>query len=215
MKIISENDIELYTIEELQRQGFQYVYGPAISPDGEKQERSNYGEVLLLGRLKTAVFRLNPNIPDDAVIAAINTVQRIASPELLANNEEFYKLLVEKVKVPYQQDGYERSHEITLIDFENPANNEFLVINQYTIIENNQNKRPDVLLFVNGIPLVLIELKNAADENATMKKAFDQLQTYKSTIPSLFTYQGSAALWRGKPLMAKQKLPVLPRNWKP
>src|SRR5690606_10847770 len=129
-----------------------------------------------------------PNIPSEAVISAVNTVQRIASPELLTNNDDFHKLLLEKVKVPYQQDGNERSHEVALIDFENPANKEFRVVNQYTIVENNQNKRPDVLLFVNGIPLVLIELKNAADENATLKKAFDQLQTYKATISSLFTY---------------------------
>jgi type I restriction enzyme R subunit len=188
MKPITENDIELYAIEELQRQGFRYLHGPAISPDGNMKERSSYTEVLLVERLKNAVFRINPNIPTDAITAAINTVQRIASPELLTNNEDFHRLLIEKVKVPYQQDGYERSHEVALIDFENPANNEFLVVNQFTIVENNHNKRPDILLFVNGIPLVLIELKNAADENATMKKAFDQLQTYKTTIPSLFTY---------------------------
>ena len=84
---------------------------------------------------------------------------RISSPELLHNNEEFHRLLIEKVKIPYQQNGYERSHEVALIDFENWENNQFLVVNQYTIIENNQNKRPDVLLFVNGIPLVVFELK--------------------------------------------------------
>lgn len=188
MKPITENHIEQYTIEELQRQGFSYVHGPAISPDGGQQERNSYAEVLLVERLRRAAYKINPNIPTEAINAAIHSVQRIASPELLTNNEAFHKLLIEKVKVPYQQDGYERSHEVALIDFENPANNEFLVVNQYTIIENNQNKRPDVLLFVNGIPLVLIELKNAADENATMKKAYEQLQTYKATIPSLFTY---------------------------
>ena len=107
---------------------------------------------------------------------------------MLHNNETFHQLLVEKVKIPYQQDGFERSYEVALMDFENPLNNEFLCVNQYTIVEKNQNKRPDILLFVNGLPLVVIELKNAADENATMRKAFDQLQTYKSTIPSLFTY---------------------------
>jgi type I restriction enzyme R subunit len=87
---------------------------------------------------------------------------RIASPDLLHNNESFHRLLVEKVKIPYQENGYERSHEVALIDFEHIGNNQFLVVNQYTIIENNQNKRPDLLLFINGIPLVLMELKNAA-----------------------------------------------------
>jgi type I restriction enzyme R subunit len=105
-----------------------------------------------------------------------------------SNIETFHQFLVEKVKIPYQQDGYERSYEVALIDFSNPSNNEFLVVNQYMIIENNRNKRPDILLFVNGIPIVLFELKNAADENATIRKAFDQIRTYKATIPGLFTY---------------------------
>lgn len=188
MSIITENDIELYTIEELDKQGFKYVYGPSIAPDGEVPERQAYHDILLVGRLRAAIQKLNPHIPADAQEQALNIVQRIASPDLLNNNEIFHKLLIEKVKVPYQQDGYERSHEVALIDFENPLDNEFLVINQYTVIENNQNKRPDILLFVNGIPLVLIELKNAADENATLRKAYDQIQTYKATIPSLFTY---------------------------
>lgn len=188
MSIITENDIELYTIEELEKQGFRYVYGPSIAPDGEVPERQAYHDILLVGRLRAAIQKLNPHIPADAQEQALNIVQRIASPDLLNNNETFHKLLIEKVKVPYQQEGYERSHEVALIDFENPLDNEFLVINQYTVIENNQNKRPDILLFVNGIPLVLIELKNAADENATLRKAYDQIQTYKATIPSLFTY---------------------------
>lgn len=188
MSIITENDIELYTIEELEKQGFIYVYGPSIAPDGEVPERQAYHDILLVGRLRAAIQKLNPHIPADAQEQALNIVQRIASPDLLNNNETFHKLLIEKVKVPYQQDGYERSHEVALIDFENPLDNEFLIINQYTVIENNQNKRPDILLFVNGIPLVLIELKNAADENATLRKAYDQIQTYKATIPSLFTY---------------------------
>lgn len=188
MSIITENDIELYTIEEIEKQGFRYVYGPSIAPDGEVPERQAYHDILLVGRLRAAIQKLNPHIPADAQEQALNIVQRIASPDLLNNNETFHKLLIEKVKVPYQQDGYERSHEVALIDFENPLDNEFLIINQYTVIENNQNKRPDILLFVNGIPLVLIELKNAADENATLRKAYDQIQTYKATIPSLFTY---------------------------
>lgn len=188
MSIITENDIELYTIEELEKQDFIYVYGPSIAPDGEVPERQAYHDILLVGRLRAAIQKLNPHIPADAQEQALNIVQRIASPDLLNNNETFHKLLIEKVKVPYQQDGYERSHEVALIDFENPLDNEFLIINQYTVIENNQNKRPDILLFVNGIPLVLIELKNAADENATLRKAYDQIQTYKATIPSLFTY---------------------------
>jgi type I restriction enzyme R subunit len=118
----------------------------------------------------------------------VQKVLRIYSPDMLHNNEIFHQFLVEKVKIPYQQDGYERSYEVALIDFNTPSNNEFLVVNQYMIIENNQNKRPDILLFINGIPIVLFELKNAADENATIRKAFDQIRTYKAAIPGLFTY---------------------------
>lgn len=114
-----------------------------------------------------------------------------------AANEEFHSYLIEKVKVPYTEDGFERSHEVALIDFENIDNNEFLAVNQFTITENNQNKRPDVLLFVNGIPLVVIELKNATDENATMQGAFNQIETYKATIPSLFNYNAFSIISDG------------------
>ena len=188
MKTITENIIEQSAIEILQSQGWEYANGKEISPEGLFCERESFSQVVLLSRLRTAISKINPTIPLDAQEAAVQKVLRIASPDLLHNNEEFHRLLVEKVKIPYQQNGYERSHEVALIDFENPTNNQFLVVNQYTIIENNQNKRPDVLLFVNGLPLVVIELKNAASENADIKSAYQQIQTYKAIIPSLFTY---------------------------
>ncbi|NDC30880.1 MAG: type I restriction endonuclease subunit R [Bacteroidetes bacterium] len=188
MRPITEDKIETFAIEVLQSMGWEYVHGLAIAPGAEQAERENFEQIVLVDRLRKSVAVLNPNIPHDALEQAIQKVLRIYSPELLHNNETFHQLLVEKVKIPYQQDGFERSYEVALMDFDNPLNNEFLCVNQYTIVEKNQNKRPDVLLFVNGLPLVVIELKNAADENATMRKAFDQLQTYKSTIPSLFTY---------------------------
>jgi type I restriction enzyme, R subunit len=188
MKPITENIIEASAIELLGSLGWEYLPGISIAPGAELSERENYEQVILVNRLRKIVKQINPNIPIDAQEQAVQKVLRIYSPDLLHNNETFHRLLIEKVKIPYQQDGYERSNEVALVDFENPANNEFLVINQYTIVENNQNKRADILLFINGIPLVVIELKNAADENATIKKAFDQIQTYKATIPSLFTY---------------------------
>lgn len=188
MKPITENIIEESAIEILQSQGWTYANGKEISPEGLFCERESFSQIILINRLRSAVAKINPHIPADAQEAAIQKVLRIYSPELLHNNEEFHKLLVEKVKIPYQENGYERSHEVALVDFENPENNQFLVVNQYTIIERNQNKRPDVLLFVNGIPLVVIELKNASDENASILKAYEQIQTYKATIPSLFTY---------------------------
>jgi len=188
MKPVTENIIEQSAIEILQSQGWEYANGKEISPEGLFCERESFSQVVLTNRLREAIARINPHIPADAQEAAVQKVLRMASPDLLHNNEEFHRLLVEKVKIPYQENGYERSHEVALIGFENPSNNQFLVVNQYTIIENNQNKRPDVILFVNGLPLVVIELKNAASENADIKSAYQQIQTYKAIIPSLFTY---------------------------
>ncbi|OIR07660.1 type-1 restriction enzyme R protein [mine drainage metagenome] len=188
MKPITENIIEESAIELLQTQGWQYTNGRDISPEGVHCERENFQQIILTNRLRNAITKINPHILAHAQEAAIQKVLRIYSPILLHNNEEFHKLLIEKVKIPYQQNGYERSYEVALIDFENISNNQFLAVNQFTIIENNQNKRPDILLFVNGIPLVVIELKNATDENANIISAYKQIQTYKAIIPSLFTY---------------------------
>ena len=188
MKAITEDNIERFAIDVLQSMGWAYRHGLAIAPDAPRAERNSFEEIVLIKRLRKAVAALNPNIPAEAQEQAIQKVLRIYSPDLLHNNESFHQLLVEKVKIPYQQNGFERSYEVALVDFENPLNNEFLCVNQYTILEKNQNKRPDILLFVNGLPLVVIELKNAADEKATMQRAFNQLQTYQATIPSLFTY---------------------------
>lgn len=197
MTKITEDNIEYFAIEQLQVLGWVYIHGSIISPDGEKPERESYEQIILVDRLRKAVSKINPHIPQEAQEQAIQKVLRIYSPDLLHNNETFHQLLVEKIKIPYQQDGYERSYEVALIDFDNVDNNQFLVVNQYTILENNQNKRPDILLFVNGIPLVVIELKNAADENATMESAFNQIQTYKAFIPSLFTYNSICVISDG------------------
>lgn len=197
MKPITENSIETFAIESLQSLGWEYAHGLAIAPEAESAERESFEQIILTHRLQRAVARLNPDIPETAREQAIQKVLRIYSPDLLHNNETFHQYLIEKVKVPYQQDGYERSYEVALVDFNDPSNNEFLAVNQYTIVERNQNKRPDILLFVNGIPLVVIELKNAADESATLQRAFEQIQTYKATIPSLFTYNAVCVISDG------------------
>ncbi len=195
MKPITEDKIEYFAIKQLQTLGWEYIHGLAIAPGAEQQERESFEQVILITRLRKAVAIINPHIPKEAQEQAIQKVLRIYSPELLHNNEEFHKLLLEKVKIPYQQDGYERSYEVGLIDYENLENNRFLVVNQFTVVEKNpaygtgrQNKRPDIVLFVNGLPLVVIELKNAADEDADIYSAYQQIQTYKEMIPSLFTY---------------------------
>lgn len=190
MTRITENTIEEFAIELLERLGYQYIYAPNIAHDGERPERNSYEEVLLTERLQNAIRRINPKVPIDSQEEAFKEIQRINSPELLANNEAFHRMLTEGINVSYQKDGHQRGDLVWLIDFENPKNNEFIVANQFTVIENGNYKRPDVILFVNGIPLVVIELKNPADENATVKSAFKQLETYKAIIPSLFTYNG-------------------------
>ncbi|MBF0099487.1 MAG: type I restriction endonuclease subunit R, partial [Desulfobacterales bacterium] len=142
----------------------------------------------LLDRLKMGVRRINPSISPDVLDTAIKQIQRLNSTELIANNESFHRLLTEGINVTYQKDGNSRGDLVWLIDFNNPENNDFLVLNQYTVIENHINKRLDLILFVNGLPLVVIELKNPVDENATIHSAFNQIQTYKYAIPTLFTY---------------------------
>ena len=188
MTKLLESDIEQLAIERLEAKRWNYLYGPDIAPDGETPMRTSLDEVVLKEVLAKAVKRLNPTLTEDVRDEAIKTVLRIASPDTLANNEAFHRLLTEGVPVSTYQDGMERGERVWLVDFEDPWNNEFTVINQFTIIENGHNRRPDVLLFVNGLPLVIIELKNAADENATIESAYRQIETYKQQIPSLFTY---------------------------
>ncbi len=188
MKKLTESAIEAFAIEQFEQLGYKYVYGPSIAPDAEQPERSRWDDVLLSGRLAQALQRINPNMPQAILQNALKEVERLHSPDLLASNEAFHRLLTEGVKVSTHKDGGERGDIVWLVDFNNPENNEFLVINQFTVIENNVNKRPDLVLFVNGIPLVVIELKNPADENTTLKSAFRQLETYKHAISSLFTY---------------------------
>jgi len=190
MERITENAIEEFAIELLEKQGYHYLYAPSIAPDSDTPERQSFEDVLLIERLRTAVGRINPSIPSDIREGAIKQVLRLHSPELIANNEAFHRMLTEGIQVTYQHNGNERGDLVWLIDFTNPENNDFLVANQFTVIDNHVNKRPDVIIFINGLPLVVIELKNPADEAATVKSAFKQLQTYKQAIPGLFTYNG-------------------------
>jgi type I restriction enzyme R subunit len=192
MSRLTESAIEDFAIKLFERLGYDYIHAPDIAPDGDRPERSRYDEVLLTGRLESALKRINPKLTSVLLQAGLKEVQRIHSPELLANNEAFHRLLTEGVPVSAHKDGDERGERVWLIDFARPENNEFVVANQFTVTGHSdggghQNKRPDLVLFVNGIPLVVIELKNAVDENATIKAAYQQLETYKQAIPSLFS----------------------------
>jgi len=169
--------------------GYSVLFGPDIVPGEPAAERESFQEVLLSRRLQDALRRLNPAIPSDALDEALRKLSRQQSPSLLASNRAFHKMLIDGVSVEYQRkDGSIAGNYARLVDFENPENNEFLAVNQFTVIEGQQNRRPDIVIFVNGLPLAVIELKNPADENATIQTAFQQLQTYKNDIPSLFTY---------------------------
>jgi type I restriction enzyme R subunit len=187
MNSITENEIEEIALSYLESLGYSYLLGTDISPDGEHPERQ-YNEVVLATRLRDAIDKLNPTITQDAKEDALKKVLRTDSPNLLINNESFHRYLTDGVDVEVRTESGIRGEKVYIVDFETPENNEFLAINQFTIIEGSQNKRPDIILFINGLPLVVIELKNAVDENAHVKSAYNQLQTYKKAIPSLFTY---------------------------
>ena len=185
--VISEDHIEQIVIQEFIDLGYSYVNGADISPEGISQERQ-FDEVVLKQRLQAAISKLNRNVPYEAQEEAVKKLLRTNSPNLFQNNYDVHKYLTDGVDVEYRKGDRIVGDKVWLIDYENPSNNEYLVVNQFTIIENNVNKRPDIILFINGLPLVVIELKNAVDENATINSAFNQLQTYKQAIPSLFIY---------------------------
>ena len=188
-KTITEDHVEEATLQILKDDlGYNYIYGPDISHDGKTPQRKSYQEVVLVEKLKDALQKINPDIPKEARDEAVKKVLRTSSPKQILDNQHFHKLLTDGVPVEYRKDGKIKDDTVWIIDFENPNKNEFTAINQFTIIENNVNKRPDVILFVNGLPLAVIELKNIADEKATITDAYNQLQTYKEQIPSLFKF---------------------------
>lgn len=197
MTKVTENDIELYAIEELEGLGYHYIYGPKIAPDSNSPERESYDQVILINHLRNAITKLNPAIPSIAQEDALKQVIRIGSPDLISDNESFHRFLTEGISVTYKKEDNQRGDKVRLIDFDNPENNSFHVVNQFTVIENNRNKRPDIILFINGLPIVVMELKNAVDEHATVRSAYKQIQTYKATIPSLFTYNGICVISDG------------------
>lgn len=188
MAFTTEDEIELYNLELLETLGYKYQYGYDIQPEGQHPERETFSDILLKDRLKNAIAKLNPDIPLEAREEAFQQITTLNTPDLLNNNETFHQYLTEGIDIEYQWNGESRGGKVWLIDFNHPENNEFLAVNQYKIIEDNHNRRPDIILLINGLPLVVIELKNASDGKADLKAAYQQLQNYKREIPSLFTY---------------------------
>jgi type I restriction enzyme R subunit len=185
---MTEDKLEQEMLGWLSEIGYTHIYGPDIACDGSAPERNNYQEILLIDRLRKAIDQLNPEIPLSAREDALLQVRDLNTPVLLSANRRLHNFLVNGVPVEYQKDGETRGDFVRLMDFETPTKNEWLAINQFSIKGAKHTRRPDVILFINGLPLVVIELKNPADENADIWKAFSQIQTYKEQIPDIFQY---------------------------
>ena len=186
---LSESIVEAAALDWLASLGWTILHGPDITRDTPRAERDDYDEVVLHGRLRSALARLNPDVPDDALDDALRRLTRPTGATLEARNRDFQRMLVAGVTVEYSDaDGRVRGGQVRVLDFDDPERNDWLAVNQFTVVENRHERRPDIVLFVNGLPLAVIELKNPADENATIHTAFQQLQTYKAEIPSLFAF---------------------------
>ncbi|MBE9041778.1 type I restriction endonuclease subunit R, partial [Oscillatoriales cyanobacterium LEGE 11467] len=188
MAAITESVIEEATLSWLQSLDYTILSGDQIAPKAPTSERQTYADTILVERLQTALEVINPTIPFAAIEEAIGKITRTDSPNLIENNRRFHKLLTEGVDVEYQRDRRTIYDKVWLVDFTHPENNDWLAVNQLTVIENKNNRRPDVVIFINGLPLAVIELKNPTTETATIQGAFNQLQTYKTDISSLFPY---------------------------
>ena len=208
-KVITESEIEQVVLDILSELGYKVIHGPDIVPDGDRPERGEYSEAVLIDRLRSAIDKLNPDIPDEAKKDAVKKILRTESPNLVVNNQRFHRMVVDGVDIEYRRDGRTVGDKVWLFDFDKPKNNEFLAVNQFTVIEGNHNRRPDVVLFVNGLPLGVIELKNPADENATVKSAFNQFETYKIQIPSLFNFNEFLVISDG----LEAKAGTITSNW--
>jgi type I restriction enzyme R subunit len=185
---MTEDQLEQETLGWLKEVGYTHLYGPDIAHDGEFPERDHYRRVVLVERLRSAIAKLNPKVPLAAHEDALKQVLELGLPVQLSANRQFHRLLVSGVPVQYQKDGETRGDFVRLIDWVEVKANDWLAINQFSILGPKHTRRPDIILFVNGLPLVLLELKNPADVKADLGKAFDQIQTYKEQIPDLFQY---------------------------
>lgn len=185
---MTEDQLEQDALGWLTELGYTHRYGPDIAHDGAELQRAHYRQVLLPFRLREAIQRLNPAVPTAAREDALQQVLELGLPAQLSANRSFHKLLTAGVPVQYQKDGETRGDFVRLVDLEHPERNEFWAVNQFTIKGPHHTRRPDIVLFVNGLPLVLIELKNPAETNADIWKAYDQIQTYKEQVPDVFQY---------------------------
>ena len=208
----TESEVEDAALDWLAGCGWSVAHGPDIAPDAPDAERADYGAVVLKGRLRRALDRLNPELPADALDDAFRKLTRPEGATVEARNRAFHRMVVDGVTVEHRtDDGHIRGAQVRVVDFEDPDGNDWLAVNQVTVVENKNERRPDVVLFVNGLPLGLIELKNPANEDATVWTAWQQLQTYKAEMPSLFAM--NAALIVSDGLEARIGTLTAGREW--
>ena len=195
--MINENTIEQSLIEQLVQQGYTYYYGADIAPYSDNPQRESFSSVVLENHFKESLKKLNPTIPESARAEAFQKIINLGTEDIMENNERFHSYLTNGVTVEYQKGENTIGINVRLLDTENIENNSFWVINQLVVKENNNEKRFDVVVFINGLPLVFIELKNASDEKATLQKAFQQIQNYKKAVPSIFYYNALCVISDG------------------
>ena len=195
--MLTENTIEQSLIEQLVQQGYTYYYGADIAPYSDNPQRESFSSVLLENHFKESLKKLNPTIPESARAEAFQKIINLGTEDIMENNERFHTYLTNGVTVEYQKGENTIGINVHLLDTENIENNSFWVVNQLVVKENNNEKRFDVVVFINGLPLVFIELKNASDEKATLQKAFQQIQNYKKAVPSIFYYNALCVISDG------------------
>lgn len=183
-----ESHIENHLIDLLIAQWYTHHYGPDIAPYSDDPQRQGFDSVIMESELRASLTRLNPDLPESARHEAYQQIMHLWSPDLMTNNEKFHTMLTDGVTVEYFKDNETKGINVRLLDLEHIDKNSFRVVNQLVIKENNHEKRLDVVLYINGLPLVVIELKNALDESATLHKAYTQIQNYKTAVPSIFSY---------------------------
>ncbi len=192
MAPFTESEVEDAALEWLEGLGWKVAHGPEIAPHTEGAERADYTEIVLEQRLRDALDRLNAELPDDALDDAFGKVIRPAGSTLETRNRAFHRLVVDGATIEYRTaEGAVRGAQVSVIDYRNPVNNDWLAVNQFTVVQGEHERRPDVVLFVNGLPLGLIELKNPADEKATVWTAWTQIQTYKAELTDLFAFNAA------------------------
>lgn len=195
--MLNEDLIEMAFIDQLTGQGFELHHGPDIAPDSDNPQRKNFDSVVLENELLKAIEKLNPGVPSSAITEAHQKVLNLGTEDIMENNERFYNYLTNGVPVEYTKDGIAKGVNVDLFDIQNPENNSFWAINQLVIIENNLNRRLDVVIYINGLPLVVVELKNATSEKATIRNAYTQIQNYKKDVPSIFFYNALCVISDG------------------